>query len=335
VIRFSIILPVKNGGAYVKECVQSILDQTCKDWKLHVLDNCSTDETREWIRNLNNPQIELIPSNKPLTIEENWSRILKISKQEFCTLIGHDDLLHPHYLAEMKELIHRHPQASLYMSHFRYIDAGGAMIRKCKPMPELLQPDQFIASFLQTQMDSMGTGFMMRSSHYDAIGGIPARYPNLLFADFELWIKLASLSYAVCSPVECFSFRLHNSTTTTSSDIKMITAFYEFLEYLSGLTVRNQLMQKAIQENIVRFIRFYCKGLSHRLIRTPIRIRKQQTVADFIVNCKYWADRIDRSNTWNPEKEFPIRLALLIDRTTLFRNLFLLFRKIYRKPVYQ
>ena len=37
--KFSIILPVKNGGKYVKECVKSILFQTLNDFNLLVLDN--------------------------------------------------------------------------------------------------------------------------------------------------------------------------------------------------------------------------------------------------------------------------------------------------------
>lgn len=39
-------------------------------------------------------------------------------------------------------------------------------------------------------IDVMGSGFMMRSADYDDLGGIPAAYPNLLFADFELLINL-------------------------------------------------------------------------------------------------------------------------------------------------
>jgi glycosyltransferase involved in cell wall biosynthesis len=49
-VKFSIILPVKNGGEYVKECVQSILAQSCPDFNLHILENCSTDGTAEWLQ---------------------------------------------------------------------------------------------------------------------------------------------------------------------------------------------------------------------------------------------------------------------------------------------
>ena len=71
-MKYSIILPVRNGGEYVKACVNTILSQTLQDFNLLVLDNCSTDGTSEWLTSLQNEKIILFPADKPLTIEENW-----------------------------------------------------------------------------------------------------------------------------------------------------------------------------------------------------------------------------------------------------------------------
>src|ERR1700691_5530373 len=107
--KYSIILPVRNGGEYVKLCINSILAQTIPEFNFLVLDNCSTDGTAEWIRSLNDNRIILFPASQPLTIEENWSRIKDIPKNEFITLIGHDDILLPNYLETMGSLIDKHP----------------------------------------------------------------------------------------------------------------------------------------------------------------------------------------------------------------------------------
>src|SRR5690606_36974692 len=134
------------------------------------------------------------------------------------TLIGHDDMLDAHYLETMDELIGEHPNASLYQTHFRFIDSQGSLIRRCKPMDEVQSASEFVAFVLANSIDTMGTGFMMRSSDYDAEGGIQTSYPNLLFADFHLFINLTRLSYKATSLKECFAFRLHRSTTTLSGD---------------------------------------------------------------------------------------------------------------------
>ncbi len=57
--RFSICLPVRNGMPYVKDCVQHILQQTCGDFELLILDNQSTDGTAEWLRSLTDPRISM------------------------------------------------------------------------------------------------------------------------------------------------------------------------------------------------------------------------------------------------------------------------------------
>src|SRR5215217_7461060 len=134
--RYSIILPVHNGGGYVKECVNSILSQSFTEFNLHVLDNYSTDGTLEWISSIRDERVKIYPSEKFLTMEENWQRVTSIPKNEMMTLIGHDDLLDQNYLSVMNGLIERHPSASLYHAHFRYIGPKGQLIRHAKPMDE-------------------------------------------------------------------------------------------------------------------------------------------------------------------------------------------------------
>jgi len=333
-MKFSIILPVKNGGEYIKECVQSILAQTFADFNLHILENCSNDGTAEWLKTLKDERIIIIPSEKSLNIEENWARILSIQKNEFMTIIGHDDLLDKDYLQTMNELIAQHPDASLYQTHFRFIDAKGNFIRHCKPMDEKQTAAEFLSSFLQRNIDVNGTGFMLKSKDYDTLGGIPS-YPNLLFADFELWIKAAEFAYKVTSYKEAFSFRLHESTTTVSKDIKMQKAFERFIYFLHSLKSKSIEFEKAISQNAIGFIQFWCKGLAHRLMRTPKPKRNNLSVAIFLKDCKKYADQLMPDNNFHPLNIGSIRLAGEIDKFFISRNLFLLFKKVYRKPFFK
>ncbi|MEI6947705.1 glycosyltransferase [Paraflavisolibacter sp. H34] len=329
--KYSIVLPVRNGGEYIKECIHSILSQSLGDLNLHVLDNNSTDGTLEWVQSLSDSRIVVYPSGKSLTIEENWARITSIPKNEFITLIGHDDILHPHYLQVMDDLIGKYPDASLYQAHFLYIDAQGKTIRKCKPMAERQSAAEFLSFFLCNMMDSMGTGFMMRAADYDAAGGIPA-YPNLLFADFDIWIRLIKKSYLAVAFEETFSFRIHQSTTTTSPDVKFQEAFKEFVRFLKSQQ-DDPLLREAIQRYALHFISFYSKGLAHRLLRTPKGKRKGLTVAAFLSECKQFADELVPGNAFDPEKILSMKLARQIDSNFITRSLFLGFKKVYAKPV--
>jgi len=330
--KYSIILPVRNGGAYARECVMSILSQTYKDFNFIVLDNNSTDGTAEWIESLKDERIVIYRSNEPLGIVGNWSRIKAVPKNEFITLIGHDDILDPHYLAVMDDLIARYPDASLYQSHFRYIDSNGKRIKACLPMKERMDPAEVLGVFLRNEMDVIGTGFMMRSKDYDALGGIPD-YPNLMFADFELWINLARKNYMAVAKEESFAFRIHQSTTKTSSDDVLLKAFARFVDYLEALKISDPQLGKVISSNVSALLNFYCQGLSSRLLRTPMNNRNGQTVKAIINDFRVYAVRLIPEAAFNPLDNRTVRLAYYIDSNPVTRNLFLLFKKIYSKPI--
>lgn len=324
---------MKNGGVLIKECIQSILSQSNKDFDLAILENCSTDGTREWLQSLNDEKIKIFPSDTPLTIEENWGRIKYIPKNKFITLIGHDDLLQADYLAEMNSLIEKCPDASLYQTHFRFINAEGNYIKQCRKMAEKYTQSEYLHAMLKDELDSTGTGYMMRSADYDKLGGIPS-YPNLLFADHALWIQLTGLSYMAVSEKECFSYRLNQSTSKLSGASRYIDAFFCFLDFLERLKKKDKTTSNVISSAAPGFIKYYCTSLSHRLLKTPEKQRGGKTVDSFITACATKANILSPDNTFTPLRYFTIRLAHIVDSNLLTRNLYLLFRKMYSKPFY-
>ncbi len=332
-MKFSIILPVKNGGEYIKQCVQSILTQTYSDFNLHILENCSNDGTAEWLNTLEDEHIIIIPSKKSLSIEENWARILSINKNEFITIIGHDDLLDKDYLQTINELINQHPDAGLYQTHFRFIDANGNVIKHCKPMDEKQTAVEFLHALFIDSIDTMGTGYMMRSKDYNLIGGI-LPYPNLLFADHVLWIRMASLNYKATSEKEKFSYRLHQNLSKKSDTVSYINAFYNYMDFLIYYKANNIQSANVIEEYIYPYILYYCRSLSHRLLKTPVQIRNGMTVSGFINNCIKYNSILAPMNSLNPLKVVNIRNAKLIDDNLILRKAYLLFRRFYNKPIY-
>jgi len=331
--KYSIILPVRNGGHYVKACVDSILSQTLGDFNFIILDNCSTDGTLAWLQSLQDDRIKIIPSNRPLTIEESWGRIKDIEKNEYISLIGHDDLLYPDFLENIDQLITQHPSASLFHTHFNFIDAAGNIIRESKQMNQLLSANELLKGFLLQTIDSMGTGYVMRAVDYDAVGGIPVKYPNLLFADFELWLNIADKGLVAVSPNTCYAFRVHQSTTGTSGDNQLHRALDLYVDFL--INQKNQDQEK--KEMVLRYgkslLLYYCKGFSHRLLRTSPAKRNGATVNKFIEETKLMAKRMGVEKDYHPEKIRSIRIAKLIDSSNILSRLFLLFKKLYPKPV--
>lgn len=323
---FSIILPVRNGGQLLKECVQSVLNQTSCDFNLLILDNNSTDGTLQYLENLNDERITLYPSLNDLSIVENWARILSIKKNEFITLIGHDDILYPNYLSDIIELIKQYPDAGLYQTHFNYIDAKGKLIKPCKPMTSIQTLDEFIEAQMNQSIDSMGTGYMMRSKDFDMLGGMPTNYPNLIFADYELWMRLTQLSYKATSDKFCFSYRIHSSVSKITNGEVYASAFIKYALFLSTL-LEDQKIKKVMEGNGNKFLVYFCQSLSHRILKTPLNNRKIK-VGEFIEQCNEMAELLIPNQPFKPLNIFKIKISKQLDDNKILSLLFRIFKRI-------
>lgn len=328
-MKYSIILPVYNGGEYVKECIASILAQTYADFNVIVLDNCSTDGTLEYIKSLKDHRIVIYSSNKALTLAQNWARVKDVKKNEFITLIGHDDLLHRHYLQTMNDLIERHPEASLYQTHFNFINAKGEEIRKCLPMSEIQYAHEFLAGHFTQTMDSMGTGYMMRARDYDKLGGVSSDYPNLIFADYALWIDLTLLSYKASSFKEAFSYRVHTSASRATGAQHYQEAFEKYIQLVAERAKQHSSINETVKRYGKGMLVYYCESLSHRLLKTPLTQRNLR-VSDFLKKCRYFASLLIPDQAFEPMKIFRIRIAAQLDNYYAGRKLFMTLKKIQK-----
>ncbi len=324
---FSIILPVYNGGEYVKTCVRSLLAQTFTDYNIIVLDNCSTDGTRQWLLSLKDPKISVITSERKLSITENWGRIKDIEKNAFMTMIGHDDVLLPEYLSVMNALINEQPSASLYQAHFDFIDSNGNHIKPCRPMPVKMDAAGFLNAQLTRTMDSMGTGYMMRSADYDRLGGIPANYPNLIFADYALWMMLTEQSYLAISKQTAFQYRLHDSVSKVTNGEDYQRAFFMYLDFLKDRMQQSDSINKAFHTNGHEYLMYFCESLSHRILKTPAE-RREVTVRSFIDQCKAYSSEMLPGQAFEPLKKRRISLALWFDKNALRRSAFKIIKQM-------
>ncbi|HRO85735.1 MAG TPA: glycosyltransferase [Niabella sp.] len=328
--KFSVILPVHNGGEYIKECVASVLSQTLQNFDLLILDNKSSDGTSEWLASLKDTRIKIFPSVKPLTIEDNWNRALDIPKNKFMTLIGHDDVLMPQYLEVMNLLIDANKDASLYQTHFIFIDAKGNKIRDCLRMNSIMENSEFIGKALQRTIDINGTGFMFRSDLYNTLNGIPS-FPKLMFADYALWFSIAQKGSVAVAETPAFKYRLHQNTSQMADPVIYYKALKEFTSFLKQL-MNDPDLQVGIKENAPAFIAHFCKSICHKMLRYPLPERDgitvSQTVAAFEKECKQISGNPSYSITNNVE----MKAALLIDSSKPMRYLFRKFRQLYNKP---
>src|SRR5215510_4579101 len=99
--RFSVVIPTHNGEAYLGAAIESVLKQSYPHFEIIVLEHESTDRTLEIARSYADSRIRIESTDQPHTIASNWGRILDLQLAQYLTILGHDDIFYPEFLAEI------------------------------------------------------------------------------------------------------------------------------------------------------------------------------------------------------------------------------------------
>ena len=88
----SIIMPAYNAERFLAEAVQSVIDQSWKNWELIIVNDGSSDGTRTYLDTLEDPRIRVIhQDNAGVSAARNVA--IDVAKGEFMTLLDADDVL--------------------------------------------------------------------------------------------------------------------------------------------------------------------------------------------------------------------------------------------------
>lgn len=110
-MKFSVLLPTRNGGPFLEYCIRSILDQDYSDMELIISDNANTDETPQvLLKFMGDPRVKVVRLNAPVSVTENWNNALLASSGDYILMMGDDDYLLPGYFQWMERLLERHKQ---------------------------------------------------------------------------------------------------------------------------------------------------------------------------------------------------------------------------------
>lgn len=117
-IFFSVIIPVYNRANYILKAVDSILQQSFTNWELIIVNDASTDKTKQILDQINHPRINIIHLEK--NIERCASRNLGIenAKGRFIAFLDSDDYHLPYHLEELYHFIKsKNFEAALYFTN--------------------------------------------------------------------------------------------------------------------------------------------------------------------------------------------------------------------------
>lgn len=88
----SVIIPLYNGELFIKETIQSVLEQTHQNIEIIIIDDCSIDHSAQIVQNILDNRIKYVRNDVNLGLNKNLKKGIDLATGDYISLLGHDDL---------------------------------------------------------------------------------------------------------------------------------------------------------------------------------------------------------------------------------------------------
>jgi len=123
-VLVSIIIPLYNKKNYIGRTIQSVLDQTIRDFEIIVMDDGSLDGSCDVVKSFQDNRIQLFwQENQGVSAARNNG--VKRASADFIAFLDADDEWLPTHLQTLLQLRNNYPDAGAFTTAYRILEAGG------------------------------------------------------------------------------------------------------------------------------------------------------------------------------------------------------------------
>jgi glycosyltransferase involved in cell wall biosynthesis len=123
--KITIAIPTFNRSDLLIISLQSAIDQDWENFNIVVLDNASSDDTRDVVESFEDHRIKYVRNERNIGLFRNWNRAIEINKSPYLCILQDDDVLHPEFLSECCNALNRYPSAGFAFTSVSGIDFNG------------------------------------------------------------------------------------------------------------------------------------------------------------------------------------------------------------------
>ena len=263
--RVSVIVPTYNRGQYIAQALESVFAQTFRDYEIIVIDDGSTDNTQEILKNFEGRIRSLYQENQGISKTRN--RAIKESTGEFIAFLDSDDFWEPIKLEEQVKILDSHPDVGIVYARMPIINENGETIGM---KPAGVSGRNF-RELLQVWGDLPTSTVMTRRVCFEKVGLFE---PDLEpMEDIDMWIRIAKFYdlYEVENKILAY-YRRHEEQITQNRSkvynglVKIYTKIYNTYPEAP----RDIMVRRIVENQYLLAKEYYTQGFYKNTINNAL-----------------------------------------------------------------
>lgn len=247
--KVSVAIPTYNYGHYIGQTIQSVLDQTFKDFEVIVVDNCSSDKTEEVVRRFRDSRISYHRNPHNVGFARNLNKCVELARGEYISILHADDAYLPQILEIESGILDAHQRVGFVYAALYTMDSSGNSTDLWKPFVtdhiwEGLE--EFKQDVIENYIHSPTV--MVRRQCYRDVGEFDL---ELDFAsDWDMWLRIALRGYQVAYVAKPLSYyRIHSESGTSwlnKEGLKCVEDCKVLKQVLSSKEIHNLIPREEV-----------------------------------------------------------------------------------------
>jgi glycosyltransferase involved in cell wall biosynthesis len=185
----SVVIPAFNVAPYIGQTLRSVSEQTCSDLEVIIVDDGSTDSTRDVVASIPDSRVRLT-SQPNAGVSHARNRGIALARGEYLHLLDGDDFLHPRALERLTDALEHRPLAIAAYGTFIKVLENNAPQPRQKPLHRYRYPSGDILSRIIEDNILLIGSVLLRTRVARQAGGFNPRIR--LCEDWEFWCRVAS-----------------------------------------------------------------------------------------------------------------------------------------------
>lgn len=220
----SVCINAYNAEKYIRETVDSVLNQTYRNLQIIVVDDCSTDNTYEILKSIDDPRLEIYRLPYNCHISNACNEGFKHVKGEYVAHLDADDLWVPEKIEKQVEFLESNSNYGACFTHAEIIDENseladesGDYLRKIYAFENRSQANMY-RFFYDNSNRLCHPSSLIRTDIIKKIGNHDVTM--LYLHDFDYWMRLAACCHIFIMPERLTLVRRHSTNNSDMNELK-------------------------------------------------------------------------------------------------------------------